>query len=94
MNGSRLEVRPVGRDKEITVQNADYNLEISTKTSVDAFVLCNAPKDGQMVPLVRETLSAEVDVRLTDSRTGSILFEDAGRNAGIEYGGDESHFTL
>lgn len=89
MNGSRLEVRQVGHDKAITVQNTGYMLEISTKTYVEAFVLCNAPKDGQMVPLVRETLSAEVEVRLTDSRTGNILFEDTGRNAGIEYGGEQ-----
>lgn len=89
MNGSKLKVRQVGRDRVITVQNTDYSLEIATKSSVDAFVLCNAPKGGQMIPLVRETLTAAIDVKLTDLRTGRILYEDNGFKAGIEYGGEQ-----
>lgn len=87
MNGSKLETRQSGRDKAITAVNRHYTLEIGTTTSEDAFVLCNAPKDGQMVPLVKETLTAAVNVKLTESLTGKLLYEDTGRNAGIEYGG-------
>lgn len=87
MNGSSLEIRQEARDKAIAVENAGHRLEIATKTSEDAFVLCKAPKDGQMIPLVKETLTAAVAVRLTDRRTGKLLFGDTGRNAGIEYGG-------
>lgn len=88
MNKSRLAVKDSGRDKEIQIRNASHRLEIATFTSEDAFMLCNGPKDGRMAPLVKETLTARVHVRLSDARTGRVLFEDDGRGAGIEYGGE------
>ena len=91
MNGAALEINNAGRDREIKVQNATHRLEIATFTSDDAFMLCNAPKDGQMIPLVRETLAARIHTRLSDVRTGRVLFEDDGRSAGIEYGGEKAN---
>jgi tocopherol cyclase len=92
MNGSKLEVRQAGRDRAITAESGRYRLDIITGTSEDAFVLCNAPKDGQMIPLVRETLTAAVHIKLAEIHTGRVLLEDTGRNTGIEYGGEQSYW--
>ena len=90
MNGSRLTMRQSGADKVIYVRNSKYHLELQTESDKDKFILCKAPKDGQMIPLARETLSAKVHVKLTDLHSGITIFEDTGVNAGIEYGGEPS----
>jgi tocopherol cyclase len=88
MNGSRLTIRQSGPDKVIYVRNNNYHLELQTQTDKDKFILCKAPKNGQMVPLARETLCAKVHVKLTDLHDGITIFEDTGFNTGIEYGGE------
>lgn len=88
MKGSRLKVIPRNRDLSLTLCNKDYKLEIHTKSSPNDFILCNGPREGGMVPLVEECLNGEVIIKLRELKTGKLIYEDIGKAAGIEYGGD------
>lgn len=86
INNSQIFTRASGTDKIITLSNKSYCLEIVTESDPDNFVLCYGPKNGKMVPLVRETLSAMVHVTLTRQKNSEVIFKGTGKNAGIEYG--------
>lgn len=87
-NGSRLQIRSENNDRVVVVSNRHHLLEVRTFSREDAFILCRAPKAGEMIPMVEENLQGRVSVRLIERRSGRVLFEDEGLCAGIEYGGN------
>ena len=69
-----------------TVEDALYRLEISGRRATVGRL--RGPSRVDMGRPVPETLSATVDVRMVARHTGATLFEDTGRYAGMEIGGD------
>ncbi len=88
MNGSSAVIRELGGDVTITLENKNHLLSIVTKSTSDDFLLCNGPRDGKMVPLVKESLKGNVSVSLRDQKNNSLIMEGLGRATGIEYGGN------
>lgn len=91
MNHSKLSIEQHQKDVVITASNPTHTLEIRTESQPDRFILCRGPKEGRMQPLVEETLTARVHIKLTDIRDRKVAYEGIGENAGIEYGGDRMH---
>lgn len=44
-----------------------------------------------MQPLVKETLTARIHIKLMEIRDKKVIYEGIGENTGIEYGGDRMH---
>jgi tocopherol cyclase len=88
MNKSKLIIKQNLSDITLNVCNSNYALEIRTVTNKNMYMLLNGPRDNEMIPLVQETLSGTVFVKLTDG-IGNVIFEDEGYCAGIEYGGNQ-----
>lgn len=88
MNKSKLKLNGIGEDIELIVTKKNLRLTLKTSTNKDDFVLCMGPKDGHMIPMVRETLNGRVYMLLEDTKTNSIIFEGTGKSTGVEYGGE------
>ncbi len=91
INRSKLILNKLDKDMSLVVSNKNLKLSLKTHTNEKDFVLCYGPKNGTMVPLVKETLNATVDVLLEDTKSNSIIFEGLGLSTGVEYGGDKLH---
>lgn len=91
MNKSKMIIRQLDKDIRLTAENKHYVLDLYTRTQPDRFMLLYGPKNGQMVPFVKETLTAKVDVKLMDKRTNAVILNDSGHNTGVEYGGEYMH---
>lgn len=91
INRSKLNLKNMGEDIELVTYNKNYKLTLKTTTNKDDFVLCMGPKNGAMVPLVRETLCGNVELTLIDNRSNKIIFKGVGQSTGIEYGGKMLH---
>ncbi|MFB6320663.1 tocopherol cyclase family protein [Saccharicrinis sp. FJH54] len=52
-----------------------------------------SPVSGLMDGRIKESMTAEIDVRLTDKK-GNVIFEDRGRNAGLEVAGNISEIMI
>lgn len=89
INNSKLLLKSLGQDVELVVTNNNLQLTLKTKTNLSDFVLCMAPKNGHMIPLVKETLSGTVEMILEDIVSGNIIFKGIGKNTGVEYGGSK-----
>lgn len=87
INKSKLTLKSIGQDIELIATNKNLKLTLNTYTNRDNFVLCMGPKNGNMVPLVEETLSAKVYMTLEDTKEGRLIYKGVGHNCGIEYGG-------
>lgn len=91
INRSKLNLKNIGKDIELVTYNKNYKLTLKTTTNKDDFVLCMGPKNGHMIPLVRETLCAKVEMTLEEIKTKNIIFTGIGQSTGVEYGGDMLH---
>lgn len=89
MNRSVLSIKKEDGDVRLSVENKNYVLDISTKSDKGNFILCKGPRNGQMIDIVKETLTAKVYVKLTEKSTQKIVIEAEGINTGIEYGGEQ-----
>lgn len=87
MNRSKLTIKNIGKDIELIAINKNLKLTLNTYTNRDNFVLCMGPKNGNMIPLVKETLSAKVYMTLEDIKENKIIYKGAGHSCGVEYGG-------
>ena len=73
------------RTVDWVVANKRHRLEMIVKQGEGrGFGLLKGPDGVEMGKRVAETLSATVQVRLTERRGGRVLFEGLGRNAGLE----------
>ncbi len=70
---------------EIVLENGKHLLEIIANRN-DATELA-APIAGFMDGRISESMTAEVEVRLFDKKNKKVLFQDRGRNAGLEVAG-------
>lgn len=89
MNRSKVEVIQKGTDVIVHLKNRNHSLVIECETSSEDFILLNGPRGDQMVPLVQENLQGLVHVTLKENAGGRVIFEDSGRCAGVEYGGEQ-----
>jgi tocopherol cyclase len=69
-----------------TMQNERHTLALEAERSGGG--LLHAPFRTAMVQRVLESLTATIAVRLCERTSGRVLFEDRGRHAGLEVGGE------
>ncbi|MDG1913016.1 MAG: tocopherol cyclase family protein [Crocinitomix sp.] len=69
----------------VTMENLKHRLEIIAHRE-RATVLA-APIGGFMDARIEESMMARLDVKLTEKKTGDIIFEDTGTSAGLEVAG-------
>ena len=70
---------------ELVIQNKNYTLEILTRRELSTALA--SPILGLMDGRIEESMNAQVEVNLTDRKTGKTIFNDVGRNAGLEVAG-------
>ena len=85
-NSSRL-IRSFADEKtiEIKMTNPKYNLYINAERGESTELA--SPILGFMDGRIEESMTTVLDVKLINKRTGEIVFEDKGRNAGLEIAG-------
>ena len=71
---------------ELVIENNKYRIEILAHR--DTATALASPILGFMDGRIEESMTARIDVKLTDRKNKSILFEDTGRNAGLEVAGN------
>ena len=70
---------------ELVLRNKNYTLEILTRR--EASTALASPILGLMEGRIEESMNARVEVNLTDRITGKTIFNDIGRNGGLEVAG-------
>ena len=71
---------------ELVIENNKYRIEILAHR--DAATALASPILGFMDGRIEESMTARIEVKLTDRKNKSTLFEDTGRNAGLEVAGN------
>lgn len=85
-NGTRLLKSHADRSAvTLVMENRDHRLELLA--SRDHATELASPIQGFMDGRIEESMTAILEVRLSDLRSGSHLFEGRGRNAGLEVAG-------
>ncbi len=86
-NGSSLKkVAIKGPVVEIVLQNKTYLLEIIVLR--DSATALASPLSGHMDGRIEESMSSEMDVSLTEIKSGKVIFSGKGRNAAVEVAGN------
>ena len=86
-NGTRLIKSFADHQKvEIILENKNFRLEVFAHR--DRATSLASPIHGFMNGRIEESMSAKLDVLLTDKKTKSIIFQQQGRNAGLEVAGN------
>ena len=85
--GARLERQEVTDDRVLlTLADREFRIEIGATRAAGG--LLRSPERTAMQQRVVESLTARVWVRLTETATGRVLFEDTGEHAGLEVVGE------
>jgi len=85
-NQSRLLKSVIDTEKvELVMQNKNYTLEILVRR--EAATTLASPILGLMDGRIEESMNARIEVNLTDRKSGATIFNDIGRNAGLEVAG-------
>ncbi len=85
-NQSKLVKSIVSNEKvELVMKNKNYTLEV--RVCREAATVLASPILGLMDGRIEESMNAMVELILTDHKTGKIIFNDVGRNAGLEVAG-------
>lgn len=85
-NQTKLKHSHANKDKvELGMENPSYSLNITAHR--DNATELASPIKGHMDGKIEESMTATIDVVVTDKKKGEILFEDTGRNAGLEVAG-------
>ena len=87
INRSKLHLVLNDNSVELTVIHKDLTLFLKTETKDSDFILCYGPKNGEMSPYVRETLTGNIYMKLYNNKSNKLIYEGSGYNSGIEYGG-------
>jgi hypothetical protein len=77
---------------EMVMQNKNYRLEILARR--EAATALASPILGLMDGRIEESMNARIEVMLTDRKSGEIIFNDVGRNAGLEVAGKIEEIIL
>lgn len=89
MNRSKFNITKTDIGVDIDCQNKTHILKIRVETDKSTFMTLNGPRDGDMIPLVDESLSGIVSLTLISKEDNTILFKDKSSAAGVEYGGKQ-----
>ncbi len=85
-NQTKLKRSLADKEKvEIVLENRKYILEIVAHR--DGTTALASPISGLMDGKIEESMTAAIDVKMTDKKTRKIIFHDTGRNAGLEVAG-------
>ena len=84
--GARLARLSFG-DTEVSWTVRDREHELTMRATRSAGSLLRAPSTTAMDRRIAESLTAVVDITLTDVGSGRVVFTGRGRNAGLEVGG-------
>lgn len=85
-NRSRLEKCHVDTGKvELVMENKLYRIRISVKRNHSASLA--SPVQGFMDGRIEESMTSEIEVNLTELKTGRTLLLDTGRNTGLDVAG-------
>lgn len=76
---------------DIIICDKDYNFELYAENSLSG--LLKAPKEGEMIREIYESIDTRVRVILKDKK-GKILFDGEGTNAGMEVMCNKSDFRV
>ncbi len=86
-NGTALKSAKVGqRHVDLEMENRYHALKIRAKRPEVKTTLAS-PILGSMEGRIAESMTAELDVTLTDKRAGRIIFQDKGVSGGLEVAG-------
>ena len=88
-NRSKFKIVKTDIGVNIHCESKDHILTIIVSTENSSFMTLKGPRDGDMIPLVDESLSGVVSVELISKKDNSILFKDESNAAGVEYGGKQ-----
>lgn len=89
INRSKFKIVETDCGVNIDCENKNHILEIRVLTNKSTFITLNGPRDGDMIPLVDESLSGVVSVKLIAKKDNNVLFEGTSIAAGVEYGGKQ-----
>lgn len=85
-NGTKLTKCRIDKTKvEMVLENSSYRMEINAKRGHSATLA--SPILGFMDGRIDESMTAEIEINLTDLKSGESIFKDTGRNAGLEAAG-------
>ena len=70
---------------EITMTNQHYQIQIIAHRSASTSLA--SPISGLMEGRINESMTAKIDIKLSEVKNNKIIFEDSGRNAGLEVAG-------
>ena len=85
--GARLERQDVTNDRVfLTLSDRRYRIEIEATRATGGLLL--SPERTAMLQRVMESLTATIHVRLIETSTGRVVFDEAGQHAGLEVVGD------
>lgn len=86
-NSSVLKRSYVDENKvEVEIKGKKYLLRVTAERTESTELA--SPILGFMDGRISESMTSKLSVRLTDLRTSTVLFEDTGRNAGLEVAGN------
>lgn len=85
-NGTRL-LRSFADEQKVEVVLANKRFKLEITGIRDRATELASPIQGFMNGRIEESMTAELRVQLTDNRSGRILFNDTGKNAGLEVAG-------
>jgi len=86
-NGSELTELMVSKEKiKIKLENKNYQLKIEALRTEG--VDLPAPKMGEMISKVNESLKSEINLELIDKKINKTIFSGNGKNSGLEFVGD------
>lgn len=77
---------------DLIMENNNHRLEIHAIR--DHATSLASPIHGFMDGRIEESMTSKLEVRLIDARSGDVLFEDVGRNAGLEVAGEIPLITV
>lgn len=85
-NGTQLRKSFADAEKvEIVLENRQHRLEIIAHRSTSTALA--SPIHGFMDGRIEESMTAKINLQLTDKQENKIIFEDIGRNASLEVAG-------
>lgn len=77
---------------ELMMENRNYRLEILVGRELATSLA--SPIKGIMDGRIEESMNARIEVVLTDRESGKIVFNDVGRNAGLEVAGKIEEISI
>lgn len=91
-NGSALKkLRIDAGEVELVLENKQHRLSIIVHR--DAATSLASPIQGLMDGRIEESMTSSMEVLLTDKKTGQVVLNDTGRNAGLEVAGRIEEIT-